>query len=173
MLVTVGSISPRKGQHNVLKAMPSILVQYPQAHYHMVGLDHHRSEVDKLIQLLGITQHVTVHGSLPDADKERLTASADVFLMLSENQPNGDVEGFGIAILEANAWGVPAIGAAGCGIEDAISPMSGVLVHPNDAQAVAQAVADLYEGRWNTNPAAWAAQFQWNKLVLEYDTLLT
>ena len=66
---------------------------------------------------------------------------ADIFVMLSENQPTGEVEGFGIAILEANSRRVPAIGSSGCGIEQAISEgYSGWLVNPHDVSGFVNAV---------------------------------
>ena len=54
----------------------------------------------------------------------------------------GDVEGFGIAILEANALGIPAIGALGCGIEDAIENYSsGILINYLDTEAFKNALS--------------------------------
>jgi glycosyltransferase involved in cell wall biosynthesis len=169
MLITVGSISPRKGQHNVIQALPRVLQKYPSTHYHIIGLDHHRATLDTLIQRLGLSAHVTIHGSLSNEEKVQLTAVADVFLMLSENQPNGDVEGFGISILEANALGVPAIGSKGCGIEDAISPLSGLLVDPKDPHEVAQAVFAIQETKESFEPRVWAERFDWKELVQDYN----
>mgnify|MGYP003346336418 CR=1 FL=1 len=62
-------------------------------------------------------------------------------MMLSERQPDGDIEGFGIAILEANYYGLPAIGASDCGIEDAIDEgNTGHKVPYHDAEKITTAL---------------------------------
>ena len=38
---------------------------------------------------------------------------SDIFIMMSEMTESGDVEGFGIAIIEANSLGLPSIGTLG------------------------------------------------------------
>ncbi|MDX2133723.1 MAG: glycosyltransferase family 4 protein [Saprospiraceae bacterium] len=168
-LLTVGRISPRKGQHRVVKALPALLQHFPDLHYHMVGLPDRREVVEDLAKELGVTSHITIHGKLANRlDLYRAYHNADAFIMLSENQPDGDVEGFGIAILEANYFGVPAIGAQGCGIEDAIQHgHNGYLVDGDNAEAVAQALQDClaYKQQLSTQAKAWAAEHDWNQLA--------
>ena len=36
ILLTVGGVTPRKGQHRVIRALPEIIRSYPQACYHIV-----------------------------------------------------------------------------------------------------------------------------------------
>ena len=97
--------------------------------------------------------------------------SCDVFAMLSENQPDGDIEGFGIAILEANSFGLPAIGAKGCGIEDAISKESGVLVDGDNCEEILQALNFVLENKEVLSKGAreWAKNHSWNKLSRRLD----
>ena len=62
---------------------------------------------------------------------------ADIFIMLSQNDIKFDVEGFGIAILEANLLGIPAIGSRDTGIEDAIvHNETGKLVDPYSVEEI-------------------------------------
>ena len=61
--------------------------------------------------------------------------------MLSEETKFGDVEGFGIAVLEANHCGLPAIGSKNTGIEDAISVgFSGLVVDAKSDQEICSAI---------------------------------
>ena len=63
---------------------------------------------------------------------------SEIFIMMSEMTESGDVEGFGIAIIEANSLGLPSIGTLGSGIEDAIeNNFSGVLVNNNQKEVYA------------------------------------
>jgi phosphatidylinositol alpha-1,6-mannosyltransferase len=117
---------------------------------------------------LGVSYALTFHGRLPaKTDVQRAYASADIFIMLSENQPNGDVEGFGIAILEANAMGLPAIGATGCGIADAISHNSGILVDGDKPEEIALAVEKMMANydAYSQGARQWAEQHNWEEIL--------
>jgi len=167
-LLTVGNVTPRKGQHRVIKALPEILKHFPNAHYHVVGLPTNADRLLELAKTLGVYHAVTFHGKLSSRqDLYRAYLSADIFIMLSENQANGDVEGFGIAILEANAFGVPSIGAIGCGIEDAISSGSGILVDGNNAISIVAAIQKILTEKENyaRNARLWAEKHNWAELI--------
>jgi phosphatidylinositol alpha-1,6-mannosyltransferase len=99
----------------------------------------------------------------------------DIFMMLSENQADGDMEGFGIAILEANYFGKPAIGSIGCGIEDAIEEgYNGFKINNKDIYATATAVSKILmsETDWATQSEAWAAKHNWNDIADDYIKLM-
>lgn len=172
-LLTVGNVTYRKGQHRVIKALPSILAKYPETHYHIVGLPTKKDNFLALAKELNVSHAITFHGRLPKRQQVfDAYQAAGIFIMLSENQPDGDIEGFGIAILEANAFGLPAIGAKGCGIEDAISSENGVLIDGNDADEITLAVEQLQNNKAEFSKGAinWANAHNWDnivKLILE------
>ncbi len=170
-LLTVGNVTFRKGQQRVIKALPAIRKLFPDVHYHIVGLPTKKSEMETLAKSLGVHEAITFHGRV---ERERLYdfyGNCDIFVMLSENQSDGDVEGFGIAILEANAFGVPAIGASGCGIEDAIHTKSGKLVDGDKVNEIAVAVKDLMweKEAFRKGARAWAEQHSWENIVKKMD----
>jgi phosphatidylinositol alpha-1,6-mannosyltransferase len=175
-LLTVGNVTERKGQENVIRALPQILERYPDAVYHIVGIATLREKFEHVAAELGVAEQVVFHGAVSDDALLSALASADVFLMLSNNvTASGDVEGFGIAILEANCYGVPAIGSLGCGIEDAIDhEVTGMLVKPTDSEAVANAVSTLMRERDRFGKAAraWAAQHAWESVGERYQEVL-
>ena len=107
--------------------------------------------------------------------KIELLQQADVFVMLSETTKSGDAEGFGIAILEANAIGIPAIGSLGCGIEDAIdNGVSGKLINPKDPNEFADALEEIlnnYE-TYSQNAITWSQDFKWDKVIKLYLDIL-
>ena len=97
-------------------------------------------------------------------------------MMLSAVTRAGDVEGFGIAILEANLLGVPAVGARNCGIEDAIDHgVSGLLVDPKDAVAITAAVETIMRQRESFSRQAlqWVAQHSWQAISDHYEAALS
>lgn len=167
-LLTVGSITQRKGQHNVINALQEIRKIYPQVHYHIVGKDSNGILKEKVEQL-GLTNLVTFHGKLNDADLRGAYKTADIFCMLSESDSRGDVEGFGIAILEANMNGVSAIGSKGTGIEDAIdNGKTGILVNAHNPKEIINAIDAILKmdrALLASQCKDWAKQHDWNQLA--------
>ena len=122
VLLTVGHVSPRKGQHQLINALPGLIKIFPKVHYHLVGRAIDQVKLETLARSLNVNDYISFHGS-KKSHKELWSyyTAADVFVLLSENQPNGDVEGFGIVALEANACGIPVLGSRYCGVEEAVS----------------------------------------------------
>ena len=167
-LLTVGNVTPRKGQHRVVAALPEILKAFPEAHYHVVGLPTESKQLTIQAKELGVSHAITIHGRIAAReDLFRAFVSADIFIMLSENQANGDLEGFGIAILEANSFGLPAIGATGCGIDDAISTKSGKLVDGNSNFEIVMAMQSVLAERelFSSGAREWAQKHNWSQLI--------
>lgn len=175
-LLTVGHVTPRKGQHRVIKALPRIISKWPDVHYHIVGFPNDQKRLEDLAKSLNVFDYITFHGRIPDhTDLFNFYQSCDIFLLLSENQLNGDVEGFGIVALEANYFGKPVIGAIGCGIEDAVSEdSSGYLIDGNDSVAVVQAIELCLanSSRLSESSRHWALSHSWGKMALKLEDLL-
>ncbi|MFN5169137.1 MAG: glycosyltransferase family 4 protein [Cyclobacteriaceae bacterium] len=170
-LVTVGSITERKGQENVVRALPSIKKHFPHVVYHVIGMDKQRALLDKAAGDLLVSDQVVIHGPVSDDEKWKLLRDSSVFMMLSNHLPNGDVEGFGIAVLEANAMGIPAIGSRGTGIEQAIvDGVTGRLVDVRDPEAILQAVEDVLNGYQDYSRQAllWAEKHDWANIGNRY-----
>ena len=115
-LITLGSLSYRKGQHNVINALPYLREHYKKVEYEMIGNPNIAGDLENLAVNLGVDDLISISGYLDDEAVIEKLLNADIFIMLSENVTSGDVEGFGISILEANYLGLPAIGSIGCGI---------------------------------------------------------
>lgn len=175
-ILTVGNVTPRKGQHRVIKSLPQILKRYPNAHYHIVGLPTFRDQFEALAKSLGVENHVTFHGRAETSeDLFNTYKGADIFAILSENQNDGDCEGFGIVVLEAGYFGVPSIGAKGCGIEDAIkNGYNGFLVDGDDSEEICNAISETCNNRDRLSASArkWANEHDWDYLSKDIIKLL-
>ena len=171
-LLTVGSISPRKGQHRVINALPQLIKIYPEIHYHIVGMDINAGYLRDIINTLKLDDHVTLHGHLRGKNElAKAFRTSDIFVMLSENQPDGDVEGFGISILEANLYGVPAVGALGCGIEDAIEPgINGELVDGSNDLEISEVITNILDRRnqYRYGAIEWVTRHNWDILINDF-----
>jgi len=174
-LLTVGNITRRKGQQNIIKVLPKLIKIYPEIHYHMVGLPSKKTEFEKLAHELNVQDYITFHGKVDTQTLYTSYQCCDVFVMLSEKQPDGDVEGFGIAILEANYFGKPAIGAIDCGIEDAIDEgNTGYKVPNNNPELIAEALQKIMSNYnyYHSHAKSWALKHDWNDIAESYIKLM-
>ena len=138
-LLAVGAVVPRKG-YDVLVAALAELSDLPWDLV-IVG-DRTRSRetvrrLDEDIDKRGLAGRIVFAG-IADSDGLRaLYASADLFVLPSR------FEGYGMAIADAIAHGVPVVATTAGAIPDTVPPGSGVLVRPDDAQALAAALRRL------------------------------
>lgn len=170
-LVTVGSVTQRKGQGNVIAALPEIKQRFPAVAYHVIGKPTIKEVLKNQSDKLGLNGSVKFYGAVGRTELLSKLSGAKVKLMLSNHTEDGDFEGFGIAVLEANALGIPAIGTRNSGIADAIEDKkTGVLVDPKNAVEVSGAVSEVvnhYE-RYSANAKKWAAKHDWKNIVQQY-----
>lgn len=142
---TLSRLVERKGFDTVLRAMPRVLEEFPDALYLVVGDGPDRPRLEAMVRDLGLGGSVHFAGS---ADEESLAAwfrTLDVFVMPSREIPSsGHVEGFGIVFLEAGACGRPVIGGRSGGVVEAVQDgVSGLLVNPGDPDDLARALQTL------------------------------
>ena len=174
-LLTVGNVTDRKGQLNVIKHLPSIIKKFPNVHYHCVGITTQKKEFLEVAKTLNVSDKITFHGKVSHGELERFYRSSDIFIMLSSETDKGDVEGFGIALIEANYFSLPTIGALNCGIEDAISDgKSGILIDHNNAKELIAAIESIIENkeRFNNDSKDWALRHDWQYIIQRYITAL-
>ncbi len=174
-LVTLGRISERKGQKNVIKHLPEIIEKYSDVHYHMIGIADNANALIEELNDIKINKNYTIHGEVSDYEAFTLMNKSDIFIMLSNNTFDGDFEGFGIAILEANLLGLPAIGSMNSGISDAIiNGKTGYLVDPENTSDVLDSIEKILN-KYNTlskNAVNHAMQFSWENIIDDYIRVL-
>lgn len=170
-LITVGNVTSRKGQLNVISHLPILKIKYPNIHYHCIGLPSEAKDFLRKAKTLGVEAHVTFHGRVDDGMMQEMLMASDIFVMLSSETHTGDVEGFGIAVIEANALGVPAIGASGSGLEDAIDGgITGFLVNPKDTEDFIKKIDYILNDYdvFSQMSIEWAFKHQWNNIIKMY-----
>ena len=144
ILLTVGRLVKRKGHDLVLKALPQIIKEAPNLVYLIAGDGPERGKLQDYVLQNGLSDHVLFLKNVNNSDLSAGYQLADVFIMPSRRLNNGDVEGFGIAYLEANAFGKPVIGGKSGGVPEAIlHEKTGLLVNPTNTQDIAQAAIKL------------------------------
>lgn len=144
-VITVARLTDRyKGHDVMLDALPLVAQHVPGVQWVVVGEGSLREELEARAATTGIAGRVSFLGRLSDAERDRRLARAHVFAMPSRRPPEGGGEGFGIAYLEAGAFGLPVVAGRSAGAVDAVvDGETGLLVDPEDHRAVAAALTDL------------------------------
>ena len=174
-LITVGNVTDRKGQANVINMLPTLKERLPNIHYHCVGIPTQKEEFLQLAKQLKVEDHLTFHGKVSERNLHQLLKNSDIFVMLSNTTQSGDVEGFGIAILEANYFGIPAIGSENCGIEDAIvHGETGFLIDNKDEKSFNDSIEKIMKDYsfYSEKSKKWAEKHHWNKIIKNYTKII-
>lgn len=138
LLCSVGRHVTRKGfDWFVANVMPRVPAS---VHYWIAGDGPDTDRIRNAIRQNGLAPRVRMLGRISDADLTRLYRGSDLFIMPNVPVP-GDMEGFGIVMLEAGLCGTPAIASRLEGIQDVITPgVNGHLVTPEHPDAFADVI---------------------------------
>ena len=144
-LITVARLTRHKGIDTGLQALAQLRRRYPDLGYLVIGTGGDLPRLEGLARELGVADRVRFLTNVADRDLPGLYNSADIYLGLSR-QLEGNVEGFGISLVEAGACGVPVVGGRSGGIPDAVREgKTGLLVDPERPDEVAATVAGLLD----------------------------
>ncbi len=158
-ILTVCRLVEVKGVEYALRAVSQIVNNCPtcEIRYLIVGEGPLRQELEELAGNLGIDQYAHFLGQRNQESLAQLYGDADIFLFPSIVATDGTEEGQGIALLEAQATGLPIISTKTGGIpETAVDGETGFLVQQKDAAALADRLRFLIanpEVRWKMGQA--------------------
>lgn len=173
-VLSVGRLVERKGFDLVIKA----LAQLPTVHYVIAGSGQDESRLRALAEQHGVSERVQILAGLTDRQVSYLYQQCTLLALPSRQLPNGDVEGFGIVVLEANQFGKTTIGGKAGGMPDAIQDgVTGVLVDPTDLTAFTQQLQRLltdetYRQRFEQAALAWSKQQTWQQRAEQLKSVL-
>jgi phosphatidylinositol alpha-1,6-mannosyltransferase len=145
-VISVARLEPYKGIDTMLKALAQLRKGGADARYLIVGIGKKRNEYKKLAETLGIADAVRFVGNVPDADLPGLYNAAVAYAGISRRADGTRIEGFGVALAEASACGLPVVAGRSGGLAEAVREgETGFIVDPDDVGAVAEAVARLLD----------------------------
>jgi glycosyltransferase involved in cell wall biosynthesis len=141
MLLTVGAIVPRKGYDVLVEALARLKDHLWRLV--IVGDNTRNPEtvarLDEDIVRYGLSDRIEIVGPVPEEDLAELYAEADLFVLPSR------FEGYGMAYTEAVAHGVPVVGTNAGAIPDTVPPGAGILIPPDDVDALANTLRQLID----------------------------
>ena len=142
----VGRHVRRKGFHVLIEAVGRLHRQGRAVQLWLGGDGPERAALEIQVRAAGISEVAALPGFMSDALLAQTMRAADVLAMPSIMDASGDTEGLGVPLLEAMANDTAVIGSNIGGIADIIShEENGLLVPPDDSEAIASALARLHD----------------------------
>ncbi len=143
-LLSVCRLVEMKGIEYAIRAVAELRPRFPNLRYTIVGAGPLRAELEVLTVRLGARDSVTFAGPQPQEKVREHLLAAHIFLAPSATDSSGWTEGIPVALMEAMAAGVPAIGTRHAGIPELISDrVTGLLVEEHDVDGLALAIKSL------------------------------
>lgn len=171
-MLAVGAVVPRKGYDLLIAALARL--KHLRWRLTIAG-DRTRDpettrEVEAAIARFGLANRVEMPGSVSDQRLSSLYATADLFVLPSR------FEGYGMAYAEALAHGLPVVATNTGAIPDTVPAEAGILVPPDNVDALTAALARLIEQpteRATLAAAARAARFpSWSEQAAKFAHVL-
>jgi len=140
-LLCVATVTPRKGHAVLLEALGELR----ERRWHLTCAGSVTRDpatfaaLEHQIERLALRARVSFLGDLDSDALEREYARADLFVLASY------LEGYGMALAEAIARGIPVVSTTAGAIPETVPPAAGVLVPPGDSRALAKALATLLD----------------------------
>jgi glycosyltransferase involved in cell wall biosynthesis len=140
LFVCVARFARQKNHALLIRSFAQGPASDPRARLILVGDGVLRDEVETQVASLGLAGRVRFLGVRTDIPE--VLAASDIFVLSS------DYEGNPLSILEAMAAGLPIVSTAVGAVPNLlVNGMSGVLVRPNDADAISNAMESLLGDR--------------------------
>jgi glycosyltransferase involved in cell wall biosynthesis len=141
---TVGRLYPLKGMDVFLNAVSRIERKNAKIKFIIVGEDSfsgaYRKMLERQAEEMGVTRDVIFAGFREDIPE--LLSAMDVFVLPSLE----DYEAFGRVVIEAMAMAKPVVATRSGGVPEIVEEgVTGILVPPGDAEAMAEAIGALLQ----------------------------
>lgn len=177
-IVFLGRLTTIKRPDHAIRAFQSVIDTLPaDTRLHIIGNAQDRPYVQTLRNLvieLNMLDRVVFHGFLTTEEYTRILSSARCLLVPSEK------EGYGLVVIEANAYGLPVIWYDVPGLRDSIhSGLNGLLVPDGDYRAMGDQMVDIFanDDKYHTlseSSLEYARSIaKWSDQVQKLETVIT
>lgn len=169
-IVFVGRLHFKKGVDILLRAMPRLIAHNPAIRLILIGGDlyypnyrHQTEQLYRLAQELDLQAHVEFLGPKPLSEVAQYVRESAALVLPSRS------ETFGSTLVEALACGTPVVATRCGGPEDIVTDDVGVLVPPEDDEALTDGILHVLAQREQYLPARLRARaiqsFTWEMIA--------
>jgi len=140
-ILAVGYLIERKGFEYLIRSMPLVLEKHKEVRLKIVGSGPLKSKLKELIYELDLGNVVEMMENVSDEELLMIYNFADLFVLPSIVDSQGNTEGLGVVLLEAMACGIPVIASNAGGITDIIiHNETGLLFNEKDTEKIAELI---------------------------------
>ena len=147
-ILTVARLFDKKGYDYSVRAVATAARTHPHLEYWIVGDPNGPAapRIRDLIRELGMEDKIRVLGTKTREELIEIIQQCHLFILASVTAPDGDEEGQGLVLQEAQASGMPVVATRHNGFpESLIDGTTGFLVPERDADALAERILHLIE----------------------------
>jgi colanic acid/amylovoran biosynthesis glycosyltransferase len=147
-VLTVGRLEEKKGHKYSLEAIKMASKTVNSIQYYIIGEGTLRGELVRYAEELDIIDRCHFLGICAEDEVKKYYQQCSVFLLSSVTAANGDMEGQGLVLQEAQASGIPVVSTMHNGIpEGVLADKSGFLVPERDSEALAEKIIILLQNK--------------------------
>lgn len=172
LVLWIGRLEPYKRADLMLAAMTTLRQHVKDARLVFVGEGTARADLERSARELGLEGVVTFTGFVSEEAKIAWLARAAVVVNTSEK------EGWGMTVIEGNAFGAPSVSSAVPGLRDSVRDgETGILYPYGDAEALSDALVRLLTdeqlySRLSAAALEWAERFTWDSVSQDAERLM-
>ena len=166
LLVAVGRLDPIKGFDVLVEALALLDARGTRFRCRIIGEGPERGALVARIRRHGLADRIDICGAQPQEAVQAALHEAALFVLPCVVAADGNRDGIPVAMMEAMAAGAPVVSTRVSGIPELVGEGEGVLVAPNDASALADALAGLLADPARRERIALAAR---RKVEREFD----
>lgn len=161
-----------KGLELALAAFQDLLTRFPSATLEIAGYGPDERNVRQTALDMKLTDHVQFLGRVSDPEKAKLYGGSRVLLYPSVR------EGYGISVIEANAFGTPVVGWDVPGVRDSVrNGSTGLLAPFGDKAALSKNIETLLtnDAMWDEfseNAWIWSRKHSWDESAELFESVI-
>ena len=171
LIAYVGRLKKYKRLNHLLEAFRLVKRRIPEVRLIIAGRGDY-TDLETSVKRLELEAWVSLRGEVSEVEKLDILQKSWIFVTPSMK------EGWGVAVLEANACGTPAIAYDVPGLRDSIRDgKTGLLVPDGNIVALNDAIVKVlsnseFRGKLSQNALKWASSFSWDTSVGQFTQLL-
>ena len=134
-IITIGRLSPEKGQKDLIDVFKIVNKELPKTKLFMVGDGPLKKELENYTKELKLTNKIIFTGFLGNKEKEKYILDSSIFILPSYT------ESFGLVLIEAMSYGLPCIAFdSSDGARELLKDDVGILVKDRNKEKMAKEI---------------------------------
>ncbi len=162
-ILTVTRLSEEKGLEYSIQAMAKVIKKHSNIRYQIIGDGPLKKKLMAMVSQMNLDENIKFLGWVDNKKIAEFTQQANIFLLSSIGSKEGKEEGIPVALMEAQASGLPVLSTQyGCIPEIVEDGKSGFLALPENVNALTERLTYLIE-----HPEIWLIMGKAGRKIVE------